>query len=539
MANFVTYPGLGGIRRCTYTCPNGFQPGVAVTVCRPQDITNTLGNLVLGDSQGGGLTLTNCLLDENSIRRSGRGTLMVVQIKDRRWRWQFGGSLGQINVSLPDKTIDPATALSARDIVSLLFSSDEGMGEPGVDVSVLPADDYPPIDWQGEKAWVACQRILRRYGCDVAFDLATDSFKIVKDGVGNDLPSTKVQSYGISSSFSPWPDNIAIWSGPTIAETMFELQYVAPDLDGTVLPIDELSYIPSGGWEPNLTDPYDLIPDAGKKAYGLANRCVGRWFQIKNVVGGGLELPGGIPMDSIQQALPLRNTRLATYTSGGEQYEAPARLEGVFATAADAPAVLTNTAAWTEYDGRFRINRELGIVMTTDPIWKLDGSGGYAQADLFLTTSHFIQNTTKNWLRYFRFQNIANNGVPTEQRVREQYQITVQGVYDEGSLVDTIDNEAAIADLMDLELAEWAAGYSVQTGQVATYGGIRPISPDGKIRAVQFDVDLHSGAHTYASANSEYLLGLKPRRTRDRDGEATIRDFFSPDRRKRQRGRGQ
>lgn len=532
----VSVSGVVGIQRLVYTATHGFLGGIAVVTCIPQVIASA--RVSVGWTDGiNTVLLTNCLIKHMATKKGPQGeTLMVLQIHDRRWRWDFETALGQWNIANDDGSLDTATQISARELVSRLFS--EGMGET-VDCTAIPSDDYPFVDFQGEKARVACERLLSRYGCDIAFDVGTDSFVVVKLGTGATLPTSAVMTYGLSAGFNPWPDNIRIYCGRTIFETMFELEAVGEDLDGTIKPIAELSYMPTGGWPGG--NPKELIPQTSdKRAYGLANKTVGKWFRIKNVVGGGLTIPGGITLPAIEHALPLRGTRLLTFGTGSEQYGSPPLLEGVFVTVSEGgpSQQFVNSANWTQYDGGFTVDRERGIVQTSTPVWKLNGAGdAFVEASLFLTISHYVQDEQKQFLRYYKSANIASNGVPTETRVRENYWGMVRGVYEDGSLTDTIDNQSALDSLIDLELTAWAAGYVALEATTAVYGGVQYITLGGQIRVVQWTVDHNAGARTVASQNTEYLLGVKPRLMRRREAEAEPREFVSARRRREMRGR--
>lgn len=539
MANSVTFTGISGIQRCKYTCTLGTTADAAILWCKPQVISSARGTLVLSDGVTS-LTLTDCLCKETSGNRSGNGWLQCLQIFDRRWKWDFGCALGTWNVRLEDGTVDPATQKSARELVSLLFYDASnptfGMGESGVDVSAVPDDDYPPVDWVGEKARVACDRILRKYGLDVAFDPGTDSVSVVALGSGTGLPTNQVESYTLSASFEPYPDNIQVWTGPWAYETKFKVQYVAPDTDGAIKEIDDLSFAPAGGWEGNFTNPLELIPESTDPlAYGLANRWVGRMFQIVEVADGTLELADGTVMDSIQQALPLLRTRLLHYSDGDEQYRAEPLLEGVFVTG-KAPDSLANTPNGTEYDGRLRIDGLRGIVTTRTPLWKLNaGLDGYEKADLYLTIAHLLQDSTKNFVRYFKSANIASNGTPTEQRTREDIRREIRGVWDGLTLDSTVDNQTDLDATLDLELDAWAASYAGRTGTTVRFGWIQQIVMNGKVQVASWSVDKDDGAITMAAENTEFLLGVKPRKWRVRDSESEPRSRSSMGRRKRRR----
>lgn len=547
----VTFPDLVCIRRCSYTVSHGFRPGVAVVECVPQTITTVRGSLVFSDGVTS-VTLTNALCTETGRRNRGDATIQVLQIQDRRWRWQFPIAIGQYNVRKPDGTVDSATAKTARQLATMLFAE---MDAGSVDVSALPNDDYPFVDWQGEKAWVACQRLLARYGCDVAPNFATDAFDVVSLGSGSSLPSGGTEmTVSLGASFDPWPDNIRLACGRTVWETKFKLQAVGVDTDGSIQPIDDLTYAPEETWEEHggvfvggNSNWSDLIPEASELEYGLANQTVYRWYQIAEVVDGVPEdggeeaagnwyLPGDWWIPSIQHALPLRQKRLVTYTTTGEQYEAPPLVEGTYLQNQE-PLPLENTNDFTQVDRRFRIDGARGLVMFSVPIVRFNEDGDkLLPAELYLTTSHYAQGETKNFLFYYREQIIASNGVPTESRLREEHRATIKGVYTDDTLTSVVNNATSLNAILDLELAAWAAGYTVQSATVVKYANVLAIALTGKIRAVQWVVDCgdpgDGGAYTVGAENTEALLGLTPRWARYRAAKSEPDDSSSARRRK-------
>jgi hypothetical protein len=542
MSLSVSFPGLVGTRRGTYTGVHGMQPGVAVVETVPQTISTTVGSLVLSDASTS-LTLTGALLSETGVRANGERTIQVNYLKDRRWRWQKPICVGEWNVPLPDGTVDSATQKSARELVSELFDS---MGET-VDCTALPADDYPHVEWRGRKSWVECQELMARYGCDVAPNFFTDTFVVVRLNAGASLPTGGTEmSVSVGTSFDPWPDIIGIICGRSIWETKFVLQAVAPDTDGQIKAIDDLSYAPAEGWAAhggvNTTgegDLTNLIPTAGAQAYGLANRYIYRMYQIASIVGG--ELADGTIPASVEHCLPLERERLLTYNTANEQYRAPALVEGTFLIQA-APDALENSAEFTQVDTPFTINREKGYILFAVPVVKVSESNDQIlPATLYLTTAHYVQDETKNFLRYYQTLTIASNGVPSEGRLREEYRAMIRGVYTGETLDDTITNETALTGTIDIELAAWANSYVVQSATAITYANLQAIGLSGKIRAVTWTVDCGDPGDGYCitqgTENSECIIGIIPRWARYRNAMSEPYYASSGYRRRRMRGR--
>lgn len=87
------FPGVGFVRRCSYTRSYGASPGRALLEIAPQaSVAPVVGTLALLFTGAPPLILPNCRIQEGSFRRDGTGQIIGLAVADRRWAWSFNGS---------------------------------------------------------------------------------------------------------------------------------------------------------------------------------------------------------------------------------------------------------------------------------------------------------------------------------------------------------------------------------------------------------------------------------------------------------------
>jgi len=109
--------------------------------------------------------------------------------------------------------------------------------------------------------------------------VSTGNVRLIPTGVGADLPTGAVMD--ISAAFDPpeMPDKIAILCGHTRYQCDFELEAVGKDTDGKIKLINDLSYMPAGGWFTADMPKFSCITAANARE--LAQETVLRWYRIK------------------------------------------------------------------------------------------------------------------------------------------------------------------------------------------------------------------------------------------------------------------
>lgn len=108
----------------------------------------------------------------------------------------------------------------------------------------------------------------------------------------------------------------------------------------------------------------------------LALKTVYRWYRIKEMATGDLNVPGYGPIKDIKQILPLQSDLLDTESgiaSLGERYPRPmhAQVTGRFYSNVGDPATFVNRPEGTPYPGEFSIDEERGIVEFSQPVYQI------------------------------------------------------------------------------------------------------------------------------------------------------------------------
>jgi hypothetical protein len=451
---------------------------------------NGYGNLVFGNN-GQNVTFYNCQADSITYRASIHGHTCGLVLLDRRWVWKFARISGAYNIVGDDGVV--GSPKNPQELATLLLTA---CGEAGFDVSVLPTDGNLPVIWDYTEAPLALAWLCKYYGCDVALKLDnTIAIVQLNAGSGPSYP-TDVESISVGADPAQLPENLRFIAGDTVIECKIKLEAVGEDTDGVVKPENDLSFKPAGGWGGNWVDFTD-VADESERA--LAARDIGRRYRIKTFVDGTLEVPGlGITLDDIFQILPLKPHRLATLTSTHR----PARpaLGGFFWIEADPPRAEVPTD-FTELHEGFTVDEGTGEVLCTRAQIKLDGSGKWVPAELYLTIAFTV--TYNTLVREREERTLAMGGPFGEFVVREDsiYRRIVVNYDPADPLTETTtdDNQTDVDDAGDAILADVATQFAdVETGAIV-YRTTLPIDSSGYVRQVMWTVSTENGFSTFVS----------------------------------------
>jgi hypothetical protein len=225
------------------------------------------GSLVISDGLET-VVLPNCKLDDLRIESEGdSGTIWLLTIVDRRWRWRdLGGISGYYNQLDPHGKFIPWTI---RSPTQLAVACLQAMGEttytlnlpPGLDSSVgqgqgaflttgltfPPTGTNPPINWVAVPPAQALQQVADLFGCRVIYRHSDDGVLVTPAGIGALLPPGSIHTQGPSIKSPETPDSIGVVGAPTRYQGQFALVPVGEEWDGSYRPIDLLSYAPQSG----------------------------------------------------------------------------------------------------------------------------------------------------------------------------------------------------------------------------------------------------------------------------------------------------
>ena len=508
---YTTFPGVNKAISCTYTRSLGTLPDVAIMTMVPQPaLPSPVGTLTIGDGYNY-VSFPNSRVDFASIEKTSEGQIETIRVFDRRWMWRFGSVDGSFNVRQADGTIRASTQRTPQQLAAFLL---DALGELAYNVSLLPVDDYPPVEWDCTPARAALDDLLARYGCDINLDWFSDISFVVVKGLGAALPDNdNVMNLSVGIDGSETPDRIEVCGDFVLVQSKLKLEAVGIDTDGTVKPIDDLSYTPSGGW---ITEPEsnDLLPDGDEVDRHLANQSVYRMFRAVSQADGSLNVPNyNGTVEYIDDLFPLKRTIIEAYDIDAGVGRQEAYVTGVFEVDGNPPPLI-NTDINTRLTAEFRLYDNQGILLFSRPITKLNEDYINVEPELYFVTSYHVRNPdTNQFVRFSRSRALAVSGTPTYSVPRMSLQQTIVAHYDDDGITvesvdDNLDEVGALAEsMLNILQSQFLGALSA----VVTYRGVAPVQLDGARRQVSWSVHRHrkrpAPCFTVASVNSEVAPG--------------------------------
>ncbi len=261
----------------------GTQPSRCTIRTRLGAIYPQIGNLIITD---GFLnrTFTNCRVVRHTIRSTGQGRMREITIEDRRWRWQLARVWGEYNVT-DQGGRDIFTQKTARELATILL---QAMGETQFDVTALPGDAYPEVAWDADHAAQALDSLCQTFGCLVTLGIVTDRVRIYRNNQGRrPLVDSRAMDSTPSAEPEVVPPLLIFEGGHTLWQYDLPLEPVGIETlknKEVIVPIDNLSYKPTGGWatvNPRTFVGATAATNVVKEHRELAQRCVWRMFRVK------------------------------------------------------------------------------------------------------------------------------------------------------------------------------------------------------------------------------------------------------------------
>lgn len=487
------------------------------------------GDLVLTDDAGS-VTLPDCRLAGVSYRSSGH--LITVELWDRRYYWKFRKISGRYNYRKPDGTIDSGGQQSIRALATKCL---DAAGEVSYDVSNLPTDFYPEVDWDNDVAMVCLHRLLTPLGYVVCWNPVPDTVTIYARSGGSALPSNDhVQSLSFSVTVGDRPSSIALSGARKVFQSKLKLVAVGKDTDGTIKLIDDLSYKPASGWTWQQGTQFDDVADEfDEESRRCALESVFKWYQAVSQADETQDVPGYGTVTNFSQILPLDRRLNDTFANDatGQSYQS-AYIQGVFLSQQGNPPAVANTNEDELLELPFDLDGPLGLVKFDERVFKLSGSG-IAGADLYLTCTYNVQDgTSHQFVRYER--SLALSGAPslsgaypiTHDELVERFTAVYNAVTP--SAVDSVSNNTTATNTAaDAILTKVAQSFGDVTGKVVGYRFLHDIRVNGKIAQVTWILGMatrepgsdqvrEGGSNTIASEYIEFEAGVLRSGERDR-----------------------
>ena len=523
------FPGIQQIESADFTLSHGISPSVCSISMAPQAYFPAEGG-TLKFTYGGAIVVEfpDCKVDLYSFRQDQSGQIWHLSILDRRWKWKFGSVSGTFNTRDESGELDHDRELEPQLMARTCLLA---MGETNYDVSQMPNDQRPLVEWDHDNPAQMLSELCDKAGCRIVLRL-DNSVLIARLGIGANLPNDNfVESDSLSVNPPEKPLRLMLVGGKTRYQVDFKLRAVGQDVDGKVVPIDNLVYKPADGWASLSAPKMNFFEVDEGKNRDLAKATVFRWYRIffnRGRDAPPLEIPGYPPLklDNGFQILPIEDVQVQTYADDGLQL-----LPGLVKSKAPLPAWVfgvyydererwENTPKNTFFrlDG-FRVNKEKGIVEFSDYMYKLADDNTVEEAELFLRVAVSVRDEDKwSWDRYERARVIGDPAVPTGDRIVKRDEI-VRNVYptynDLGKITRINTNDAEIAREADYYLNGVQAEYQVGVPLELGYIGLRAINPDGAIQQVSWSVT-GDGASTKASRNIEFSVVVPTFKERQR-----------------------
>lgn len=491
------------------TLSRGVQPSTCLLTTIPGPLDRIVGDLVF---HYGATTLTfpGAAMLENSFRPSfGRDQYRWrVAVVDRRWKWRYPRIDGVYNERGADGTLRSATKKNVKELVELCLVA---LGESTYDTADLPTNVYPPVCWSRARAALEMQWLCDLVACCVILRASTNTVAIKKlnDALGAEIP---VGAMPVTPPGIPWkqaviPSMLRIQGNPTVVQSKLELEAVGLNSDGKIVPIDELTYIPGGGWEEEWPTVFDGVADADKH---LAFDTVWRWYRPKSGWDGD-----GVTVNDASQIELLTHAAECFEDSNGVLRPIAPRVQGVFWPNCDRAQ---NTAADTIYTGKFKVRPELGLVEFDYPIISWDDDL-VSPADIDIIAAYNVRKPDSDgYAVYTKDLAVSTAPIATEERILPHPELTKVKIVDEilGTAGDNLTE-------LDAEASEYLsrneASYDFSGAQDVFYNGLVNVDCSGAIAQVKYRVGDGTKMTTRVGLHTEFdhgVAGQQQRRSQER-----------------------
>ena len=508
MAPYATFPNIQ-VLSADFVFSTGATPSICILTGIPYSVTCTPGPLVIGDGTNY-VAFQDCAV-ERSIgleEKTYQGPRVTYRVLDRRWRWRGVRVNGEYNMRKPDGTILPSTKKSYYELIGLIATA---LGEPSFtcDIASLTID-APHVRWDNADASAELEWLCQHAGCAVTLGL-DNLMHVVKRGEGTLYPPNSHERMpSVDQSPTLIPSAVKVTFAPTVYEKLVELEAVGLDTDGTIRPIDSLSYKLTGGW--STWQPGYQALGAGTEG-SLANLTVYRWYRPK--LGIGFTLPDGSTTQSLDYILPLNDTRAVTaYYSSNEKLpkSSPALVIGVwFDGSLKGENTSTSTSSMRPVTVPFQVDGETGIVKFERPVFQTDTSLNQSSPSLYMLCQ-FTARSTAEGMGRIAYSKEVSTGLPgalsgyvvplSESSMSRK---VVQGYSTVFQPTTVADNKATLDTHADALAAEYARNFKHYPMATQEWVGIIPYPLAGNLLQMRWVVG--SGyAKTYGYKNTDSVF---------------------------------
>lgn len=512
------------------TLTQGVSPSVCTLELPPLKQTiPPVGPLTFTYGVGVSMFFPDCAIDkiEPVGDSSGRVTWRLT-ILDRRWIWRETGALSGKYNTTRDRVAAGQGSPAVKTLRELMQICLDEMGETSaiIDGRINQGDTYyPEVDWDYARPAEALADLCDRSNNIVTLGL-DNRVRVFPRGTGQELPRVKVIESQTTIDPPEAPARVVIVGAPDQWQADLILDPVGQDVDGTIKPIDELSYAPTveGAVDWSEND-FELHSRVEAKFRPLAKQSVWKWYRVRP----GLTLPGNNAPEvtELQEILPLLTQQVETYENeDGITVPRPAWVFGKYSPLEDrlAPKDEVEPKISNQpdglYTGPFDIDAERGIVKFQSPVVVLEktkrGGGGSTAAGLYAYPPDIRLRVAVNYneegykgvtrTRYFDDRQAGESSLSqwTRYVLDESLQ---RGIYYDNEAGQLVDNRDSLEQFAALAWQTVISEYLSQSRAESTsYAGLLPIQCDGAIAQVSWTIGADGKAKTRASRNREELF---------------------------------
>jgi hypothetical protein len=552
---FVTFRGVQAHLEVQATLSHGIAP-MQVMIRVPPTFGIEEGGTLIFRYGNVVIPFFNCKVDRIDAAKNADGLMVwTLTILDRRWKWKECGQVsGYYNVREGENTssfagiprqVKKGTEKNLKQLMALCL---DAMGERGYDLSRVPTDQFPEVEWDFDLPAEALAKLADKQQFRIVFNWARDRVEIWPDGEGQLLTTQRTQEYQITADPPERPDQLVFVGSRALWELDLPLEPVARDANGNYWPLNSrrIPYLPdvtpiNGNyfWQTDLTF-FNAIFDTpvtgvdGVYTYrDLARADVFRKYRITP----GFRVPGpsraDSMIDSIDRILPLLDTRLTTQTIGETTKPKPPTVWGIWSRDEATPDVwrqISDPSSKLDARGNppdrltikdgWSVDTKTGILTFDRPRvqWGFLADGEFEvagnpvraiarfPAQLFLRTGFGVRQTgTRAWLHQTLVRRSQQKRFGTMPRYVKGDDAIYRIIGTRNGPQNNI-NEYAQAAAHYLNAEELK--YQPRDPASATYAGWLPWIPDGAIQQITWSLT-GTGAVTRVSRNREEpVLGL-------------------------------
>lgn len=551
---YFHYPGIDNPLEGSYVCAHGREPGRCV-IRAPIENQNPapVGDLVIVQNGQQVLRVRDMRLVNADNTSNEGGNTVEYTLLDRRCFWGYGEVY--IDDAMTRSGVESNSATYANQFAQDVLLP--AMGEQSFDVSLLPNEElnYRSFNYlqgaftpsnrgrglNGANPSALLEELADKYSMRLVYDPLSDTVAIRNPGQGAGLPQhVSLRDVVTTRVGQPIPSGIRVLGEYVRFQSYLPLEAVGIEEDGSIVPIDQLTYTPSSGWEKQGEYFHSLDNDRKKKL--LALQSVYRWYRVKrdferpieiNVDGLSFSFNSAYNILDLDGDLYKNSEGKGAKNADGSTMETEAFIRGTYwyLDDQDQAAGRRNVTTEDDPDEKFKLDFSLDsknmIVKFGRQVFQVgDDEDGFSRkpAELYLYASYhlrvpspsangqsFLAKAVFSYLQELQ-PDTPRSKVDIVRDPEGDLQYWVARPADTApdqhvsSWTSNLSDDGLIGKAQTLAVKH-AERYAPQDTAEATYNALLPVQLDGAIQSVTWSFG-SDGAMTQVSRNTEpdYIL---------------------------------